>query len=459
MSCELRLYKSLSDKKEKFKPLNSGKVGMYCCGPTVYWYQHLGNMRIYVLEDVLKRIFLYLGYKVDHIVNITDVGHLTSDADTGEDKLEKAAKRERKTVWEIADFYTSAFMEDIKALNILMPSLWAKATDHIKDQIKWIRRIEKAGYAYLIEGEGLFFDTNKYKPYGKLIPPKQLEKAKPRVIGIKGKRNYRDFALWKLSRPDENRQMEWDSPWGVGYPGWHIECSVMSTKYLGEQFDVHCGGIEHRFIHHPNEIAQTECVTGKVPWVSYWWHGQWLQLGGRKVAKSSGDAIRVRSLAEHGLDPMDYRYFLLGTHYRKPQEFSWDLVKSARFARMRLLQNLRRYPSGGSVYGKYKGLFLDAICDDMNIPASLAVIWDLLGDSKVEDADKLATILDFDSVLGLNLRESWSIRPPAEVLKLLSKRNSARNEKDWDAADELRKKIEKLGWIVEDTQDGSIVVK
>ena len=313
---KLRLFNTLSRSKEDFQTIEQNKVKMYCCGPTVYNYAHIGNLRSYFFEDILKRVLLYNGFEVYHVMNITDVGHLVSDADEGEDKMEKGASREGKSVWDIAAFYTEAFKKDIAMLNILPPSVYCKATDFIKEQIEMIQCLEKKGFTYTT-GDGVYYDTSKFEGYGKmaLLDIEGLEEGK-RIEFSSEKKNKTDFALWKFSPKGQKRQMEWDSPWGVGFPGWHIECSAMSRKFLGDTFDIHCGGIDHVPIHHTNEIAQSEGCTGK-KFVNYWLHGEFLIEDKGKMSKSAGEFLRLQTLVDRGYSSIDYRYFLLMTHYRK----------------------------------------------------------------------------------------------------------------------------------------------
>src|SRR3989338_2131329 len=326
----LLLYNTLGRKKQEFKPIKKGIVGLYTCGPTVYSYAHIGNLRTYIFEDILKRVLIENGYKVKHVMNITDVGHLTSDADTGDDKVEKSAKEQKKTVWDIAGFYTKVFQEDIAKLHILDPDIWCRATDHIKEQIELIKKLEKKGLTYKTS-DGIYFDTSKFKDYG-ILGNIKAEGLKAGVrVEIGEKKNPTDFALWKFSPKDSKRQMEWKSPWGTGFPGWHIECSAMSMKYLGETFDIHCGGIDHVPVHHTNEIAQSEAATGK-SFVKYWAHGAFLLLEKEKMAKSGGNFITLQTLIERGYDPLDYRYFCFTAHYRSELKFSFDALTSCRAA-------------------------------------------------------------------------------------------------------------------------------
>jgi cysteinyl-tRNA synthetase len=336
---ELLLYNTMGRRVETFVPFKAGEVGLYCCGPTVYNYAHIGNLRTYVFEDVLRRTLEHAGYRVTHVMNVTDVGHLTDDADNGEDKMETGARREGRTVWEVAEFYTKAFFRDFGLLGCRMPGVVCRATDHIVDMINLIRRIEARGFTYEAGGN-LCFDISKFAGYGRLaLLDGQDLRAGARIAVDEGKRNPHDFVLWFTRSKFEHQSMLWDSPWGRGYPGWHIECSAMSLKYLGEQFDIHCGGIDHVPVHHTNEIAQTEAATGK-PWVRTWMHGEFLQMGREKMAKSADNFVTLSTLTGRGFDPLDYRCFLLGAHYRSPLAFGWDAVEAARTGRRGLLDRV-----------------------------------------------------------------------------------------------------------------------
>jgi cysteinyl-tRNA synthetase len=460
----LYLYNTLGRKKQEFKPIKPGQVGMYTCGPTVYDYAHLGNLRTYIFEDILKRVLLYNGYQVKHVMNITDVGHLTGDRDMGEDKIEKGAKREGKTAAQIAEFYTKAFLDDIKRLNILEPDIWCKATDHIPEQIKLIKKLEEKGYTYRTS-DGIYFDTSKFPNYTKLSG-QNLEALQEgaRVEKNKEKKNPTDFALWKFSPTGVKRQQEWDSPWGVGFPGWHIECSAMSIKYLGEQFDIHCGGVDHIDVHHTNEIAQSEAATGREPWVRYWLHGAFLNIaGGKKMAKSEGNFLTLKNaLLDNNISPLAFRFAALSVHYRKPMEYSLEGMKNAQKSLNHLYNQVRALGNKiGKVSQEYKEKFKKAINDDLNMPQALAVVQEMLK-SDLSKEDKLATVLDFDKVLGLRL-DSVVIQKdkdlPAKVKELMGKRQEARLAKNWQESDRLRVEIEKLGYRVEDTSEGSRVYK
>jgi cysteinyl-tRNA synthetase len=459
---KIYLYNTLSRKKEEFKPIKDGEVGIYTCGPTVYNYAHIGNLRAYIFEDILKRVLIYNGYKIKHVMNITDVGHLTGDMDMGEDKMEKGAKREGKTAWEIAEFYTSAFKNDIGKLNIIEPDIWCKATDNIPEQIALIKKLEENGFTYKTS-DGIYFDTSKFKEYNKLSHLNLDDlKEGARVEKNDEKINSTDFALWKFSPREANRQMEWESPWGVGFPGWHIECSAMSIKYLGDQFDIHCGGIDHINIHHTNEIAQSEAATGKSPWVNYWLHGAFLNIvGGKKMAKSDENFLTLENaFIKKNIDPMVYRYATLQVHYRKPMEYSEESIKNAESGLEHLYNQIRELGGNvGDINEEFKNKFLEVINDDLNAPLALAAVQELLK-SEIPNKDKLTTVLDFDKVLGLNLKkiiEETEI--PDEVKRLVEVRQKVRDEKDFNKSDELRIEMEKLGYIVEDTKDGQRVYK
>ena len=451
----IKLYNTLTRKKEVFKPLKKGQVGVYTCGPTVYWYQHIGNLRTYIFADILKRVFLYNNYKVKHIINVTDVGHLTSDADTGEDKIERAAKREGKTAREIADYYLRIFQEDFKKLNILEPNSWPKATEHIKEQIELIKKLEEKGFTYKTN-DGIYFNTGKLKDYGKLARLKIRGLQAGKRISLGEKKNKTDFALWKFSPLGEKRQQEWDSPWGIGFPGWHIECSAMSMKYLGESFDIHTGGQDHVQIHHTNEIAQSEAATGK-PFVRYWLHGAWLLFKGRKISKSIGGLYTISELEGLGFEPMDFRYLCLTTHYRKPLSFTIDNLKTARNSYQRLENIISELKDDKKINGKYLEDFKTAINDDLDMPGALRVLWDLVRNKNAKG--KLRTIKEMDRILGLDLLKKEKIVIPQKIKKLIEQREKFRKAGNFKEADEIRKKINNLGFIIEDTEKGAVVKK
>tara|TARA_Y100000310_G_scaffold243456_1_gene247939 strand:- start:4036 stop:5415 length:1380 start_codon:yes stop_codon:yes gene_type:complete len=457
---KIQLFNSLTRKKQDFKPIKKSEVSIYTCGPTVYDYPHIGNLRTYIFEDILKKTFEFNKYNVKHVMNITDVGHLTSDADTGEDKMEKGAKREGKTAQEIAEFYTESFREAIKKLNIKPASKLCKATDHIKDQIKWIEKIEKEGYTYQTS-DGIYFDTSEFKDYGKLrqIEKQKLEAGKRVKMGEK--RNPTDFALWKFSPEKEKRQMEWESPWGKGFPGWHIECSAMATKYLGENFDIHCGGIDHLSIHHPNEIAQTECVTKK-QWVNYWMHGEFLVFEG-KMSKSKGNFITLSNLEEKGYSPLEFRYLCLNTHYRKQLAFTYEALDSAKTALEKIngriieINEATGDKKDKKEEEKLLKKFNESINNDLNSPEALANLWNVLKNRKLSKSQKLKLIEKFDKILGLDLLKLEKI--PKEITDLAEKRLEARRTKDWTISDKLRAEIVSKGFLIEDKEDSYTLKK
>ncbi|MFA5131017.1 MAG: cysteine--tRNA ligase [Patescibacteria group bacterium] len=463
----LKLYNTLSLKKEEFKPIKSGEVGLYTCGPTVYNYAHIGNLRTYLFEDFLKRTLEYDGYEVLHVMNITDVGHLTGNMDMGEDKLEVGAKREGKSALEVAAFYEVAFKKDLAALNIEEPNIYCRATENIPEQIELIMMLESKGYTYKTS-DGVYFDTSLVKDYNKLshLPLEELREG-ARVEKNPEKRNPTDFALWKFSpTPSEGgakRQMEWDSPWGIGFPGWHIECSAMSQKYLGEELDIHCGGIDHINIHHTNEIAQSEAATGK-KFFNYWVHGAFLNIkGGKKMAKSDGNFLTLdKALIAANINPLAYRFSALQVHYRKPMEFSEDGLKQALEGLNSLLIQVAGLGSKvGKIDSEFKEKFLGAINDDLNFAKALATLAAVLK-SKLNDADKLGTILDFDRVLGLRLDLAKNYAPvefrftdlASDVQALINARQEARDAKNWEESDRLRLEIRKKGYLIEDIKNG-----
>ena len=461
---ELHLFNTLTRTKELFTPLDPPQVGLYTCGPTVYNYAHIGNLRTYIFQDILKRVMTYNGLKVKHVMNITDVGHLTGDRDMGEDKLEKGAEREGKTAWEIAEYYTEAFKKDLKLLNIVEPTIWCKATDTIGEQIGLIRKLEDKGYTYRI-GDGIYFDTSKFENYNKLSHQKleALEEG-ARVEKNPEKRNATDFALWKFSPPDAKRQMEWPSPWGVGFPGWHIECSAMSMKFLKERLDIHCGGTDHIDVHHTNEIAQSEAATGK-PFFRFWLHGAFLIIsGGKKMAKSEGNFLTLEaSFVKKGFDPLVYRFATFQSQYRKPMEYSPESVEAAKNGLLHLRNQVRTLKeiasSTGDVDEGFKNKFREAVNNDLNMPQALAVVQELLK-SDLDPAAKLATVLDYDRVMGLDL-DKIEVQQvlPDDIQTLVDARKKAREEKQWDLSDQLRDQIQALGYEVQDGPKGMKVFR
>lgn len=453
----LSLYNTLTRKKEIFKPITKKTAGLYSCGPTVYWYQHIGNLRAYIFSDVLKRVLSYNGYAVQHVINITDVGHLTSDADEGEDKMEKAAKKEGRSAQEIANRYFSVFQEDLHKLNITDPDIWCKATEHINEQLELIKKLEEKGFTYVIK-DGVYFDTSKLKNYGELARLKKEGLKAGARVEMGEKKSPTDFALWKFSEKPGVRQQEWPSPWGVGFPGWHIECSAMSIKYLGEHFDIHTGGEDHVSIHHTNEIAQSEAATGK-KFVNYWLHGAFLTFKGDKVSKSKGGLFTLSELEEKGFHPLAYRYLCLGAHYRKPLDFSLEALKGAENSLERLKNICDKLPRNetAATTKKYLNKFYKAINDDLNMPEALAALWEMLRDEKSEN--KYTAVAEMDKVFGLDLLKSEKTKIPGEIQKLADERETARAAKDFKKSDELRKKIESLGWTIKDTPNGADLKK
>jgi|TARA_B100002003_G_scaffold251793_1_gene297602 cysteinyl-tRNA synthetase len=449
----IRLFDTYERKIREFKPISPGKVGLYACGPTVYNYAHIGNLRTYVFEDILRRVLEFNGLEVNHVVNITDVGHLTSDADTGEDKMEVGTRRTGMTAWEMAEFYGDAFKSDLRQLNALEPATWCKATDHIEEQIAFVQDLEDKGYTYRTD-DGIYFNSQKLNSYGYL--------ARLDISGLQGgarveqggRLHVTDFALWKFSNPNEKRQMEWVSPWGTGFPGWHIECSAMSAKYLGDFFDIHCGGEDHIPIHHTNEIAQTEASKG-TRLANFWMHGYFLQLNNAKMAKSKGDFIRLETLVEEGFSTHDYRYYCLTAHYRTQMSFSLESLDASRTALARMRQTAYDWGEPGEISEEYLHRFVSYINDDLNMPRALAVVWEMIRSDLADEAKK-ATLLKVDEVMGLDIG-AWhpdAIEAPAEVMNLLQERELARTEKHWQRADELRDMIAEYGYVIEDTANG-----
>jgi len=450
----IHIFDTYARETREFQPLEPGKVGLYTCGPTVYNFAHLGNMRTYIFEDLLKRMFIFNGYQVNHVMNITDVGHLTSDADTGEDKMEKGSQRTGMSAWEIAEYYTAEFRKDMERLSILEPTVWCRATDHIQEQIDFISCIEEKGFTYRTS-DGIYFDTNKLPSYGYLgrLDIEGLQAGMR--IDMGEKHNPTDFALWKFSPADQKRQMEWPSPWGVGFPGWHIECSAMSAKYLGNYFDIHCGGEDHITVHHTNEIAQTEACFG-TRLANYWMHAYFLQLDDSvKMSKSSGDFLRVETLVEKGTDPLAYRFFCLSASYRQKLNFSWDGLDAAAKSLDRLRTISFELGQPGTVDADFLKRFSEIINDDLNMPRAVALTWELVRSELPAEVRK-ATLLKFDEVLGLDLA-NWKPRDeetPAEILALVEQRQQARAEKRWKDADALRDHITAAGWELMDTPEG-----
>ena len=459
MAKPLTLYDNYTRSLRPFVPLHpGGDVGLYACGPTVYDYQHIGNFRTFLFVDTLRRVLEWNGFRVKHVMNVTDVGHLTSDADTGEDKMEKGARRTGKSAWDIAQLYTDAFLVDMKRLDIEDPSVLCKATDHLREQVEFIVDLERKGYTYRTS-DGIYFDTAKQNDYGYLarLDVKGLEAGKRVELGEK--RHVTDFALWKFSPPGEKRQMEWDSPWGKGFPGWHIECSAMAQKYLGDYFDIHCGGEDHIPVHHTNEIAQTEARVG-TRLANFWMHGYFLLQNDAKMAKSAGEFLRVDALIERGYDPLAFRYLCLTAHYRGQLNFTWDALDSAAIAldRMRNGVYAMRDAGAGEPDAALVLRFEDDINDDLNVPRALALAWEALrGD--LPPAVKRATLVAFDRIFGLDLA-AWVPKLesiPDAVRALADARSAARKSKDWAEADRLRGEIAASGWEMEDRAEGYLL--
>lgn len=459
----LKLYNTLTRKKEEFVPIKKGTVKMYSCGPTVYNYAHIGNMRAYIFMDTLRKVLKYNGYKVKHVMNITDVGHLVSDADEGEDKMAKTARIENRSVYEIAKEYTDAFMKDIKALNIDTPEHIAKATEHIREMEIYVNDIVKNGYAYETS-KGVYFDTSKLPNYGKMLSNNNIDdlKAGARVEVDTEKRNPQDFALW-IKAPKEHI-MKWNSKWGLCYPGWHIECSAMSRKYLGDKFDIHTGGVDHIPIHHENEIAQSIGATGH-NLANYWMHVEFLLIDGGKMSKSLGNVYTLNDLKAKGIDALSYRYFTYSSHYRNKLNFTWDAIKSAKNSLNKLRDMIALHKGVNkkidkNIISKYEEQFLDAINDDMNMPVAISIVWEIAKE-KEKSNDFYELIKKFDSVLSLDLdkNDKEDINIPEDIKLILNERKDARENKNFAKSDELRDKLKELGYIVKDTKDGQIIEK
>ena len=464
---ELKLYNTLTRKKENFKPLIGNEVRIYTCGPTVYNYAHIGNFRSYIFMDNLRRVLKYNGYNLKHVMNITDVGHLESDADEGEDKMEKAAKREKKNPYDIAKFYTEAFFKDMESLNIEIPEIIAKATDHIPEMIEYVKKIIENGYAYETS-KGIYFDISKLDKYPVLSNRKMDEQiAGARVDVDLEKKNPYDFALW-IKAP-ENHIMKWESPWGLSYPGWHLECTAMGNKYLGEEFDIHTGGVDHIPIHHENEIAQAKGATGKIH-AKLWMHVEFLQVDGGKMSKSLGNVYTISQLAERGIEALAYKLFCYSAHYRTKLNFTFDGALSSQKALNRLREGYLKHLKGedkvkNEIIQEYETKFLETINDDLNIPAAMGIIWDIVRSE--QKSKKYAELLEkFDQVLGLDIKNSQrylekqsNIEIPEEIKELIEKRKIARQEKNWKLSDEIRDILVKKGYQVEDSKEGMIVKK
>ena len=492
MANEIKVYNTLSKNKEAFKPIKTGAISMYNCGPTVYDFAHIGNLRSYVFADTLRRTLEFNDYKVHQVINITDVGHLVSEGDDGEDKMTKALKREKlpltlESMSVIAEKYFQTFVDDLKALNIELPEKFPKASEHILEDIEIIKKLDEKGFMYKTT-DGLYFNTEKFPAYGKLgqsavhdsksidtgildaKPPEQNRKPEQSPqhnnvsrIGINAeKKSQRDFCLWKF-----DAKLGWESPWGRGFPGWHIECSAMSRKYLGQPFDIHTGGIDHIPVHHNNEIAQSEAAYDE-PLANYWMHNEFITLNNSKMAKSAGGFITLNALKDESISPIGYRYWLLTAHYRSPTNFSFEAVHGAQNALIRLMATVSQYSAQngqGSPITGYIDRFRMLVNDDLDTPQAIALTWELIKDPAQMDEDKLATLLEFDRVLGLGLAhvpkatDTESLILPVEITALVDAREDARKEKDWKKSDALRAEIETRGYIIKDTDKGVSVIK
>jgi cysteinyl-tRNA synthetase len=467
----LKLYNTLTRKVEDFHPLHPPEVTLYACGPTVYDYVHIGNLRTFVFVDSIVRTLKYMGYRVKYVSNITDVGHLVSDADTGEDKMEKGAKREGKTAWDIAKFYTDAFLADSKKMNLTEPDVRPRPTEHIKEQIAAVEALLAKDFAYRID-DGIYFDTSKFSDYGALTGQNRDElKEGARVEPNPQKKNITDFALWKFTPKGVKRQMEWESPWGMGFPGWHIECSCMSMKYLGNTIDIHAGGVDLIPIHHTNEIAQSEAASGISPFVRYWVHGQFILVDGEKMAKAKGNFYTLSDIENKVYDPLALRYFFLTAHYRAYLNFTWDALTGSKKSLDLLREHVASLKDSSSVrtalseeklnkIDRYNAAFKKAIENDLNIPQALAVVWEVVK-TNIASRDKLDLLFEFDEVLGLNLR-NWQTPPSdvsAEITELAVEREKLRRVGKFDEADDIRKKIESTGFEIEDTSQGPRIRK
>ena len=463
----IQLYNTLTRTKEEFKPLEGNTVRIYSCGPTVYSYAHIGNFRAYIFMDTLRRVLEYNGYNLKHVMNITDVGHLESDADEGEDKMEKAARKENKNPYEIAKYYTDVFFRDMERLNIERPEIIAKATEHISEMLEFVQGLVKNGYAYETS-KGIYFDISKLDKYPVLSNRKLDEQiAGARVEVDEEKRNPYDFALW-IKAP-ENHIMKWESPWGLSYPGWHIECSAMGKKYLGEQFDIHTGGIDHIPTHHENEIAQSKGLTGKIPAKS-WMHVEFLQVDGGKMSKSLGNTYTLDQLQEKEIEPLAYKLFCFTAHYRTKLNFTFETALATQKALMRLREGFVKHLEGTEnieeqEIKEYENKFLETINDDLNMPAAMGIVWEVVRNNR--KSKQLANLLlKFDKVLGLDLEnsqkylnESKKVDLPEEIVELVEKRKQARENKNWALSDEIRDTLKEKGYVVKDSKDGMTIEK
>ncbi len=462
----MKLYNTLTAKKEDFKPIHKKEVSIYSCGPTVYNYAHIGNLRTYVFMDLLRRVLKYNGYILNHVMNITDVGHLVSDGDDGEDKMVKGAREQKKTPWEIAAYYTKVFLEDIESLNIEKTEIIPKATDNIEEMIHFVNGLLEKGFAYELE-DGIYFDLSKFEGYGKLSKINLDDLlAGARVEVNQGKKHPADFALWKKA-PKEHI-MQWDSPWGKGYPGWHIECSAMARRYLGEVFDIHTGGVDHIPVHHENEIAQSEGLLGKKT-VNYWVHGEFMLVDNGKMSKSLGNTYTLQDLKEKGISPIIFRYFCLNAHYRNKLNFTFESIQSAKVSYERLLKEVLKHKDGEQeipqeVLGEFVQNFELAINDDLNIPKAVGILWTMVR-SLEKSKEVYKVLMNMDKILGLGLDRVEGLskkfidkdqknQVTEEILNLVQKREEARKNKDWKLADSIRDELMQKGITLKDTPNG-----
>ena len=459
----LRVYNSLTKQVEDFKSQRPDVVTMYLCGPTVYDYVTIGNFRTYTLGDIVNRVLSFNGYKVKYIMNYTDVGHLTGDnsgdADTGSDRLEEAAEKEGRSAREIADYYINDFLKGFDKLNLIRPFKFTRATEYIHEQIDLVRNLERSGYTYRTS-DGIYFDTSKFPKYGALsgLTAESIKEG-ARIEPNPEKKHPTDFALWKFSPTDKQRWQEWDSPWGTGFPGWHLECSAMSMKELGETMDIHMGGEDLRMIHHQNEIAQSECVSGK-PFVNYWVHGAFLQVDGGRMGKSVGNAFTIDDIENRGFEPLALRYFYLSAHYRSTLNFTWDALLGAQNSLHKLYDILSGYKESedASPSERHLSNFVQSINNDFNIPEALAVLWDLLK-SNLPEPVEIATALKMDEVFGFNIENYIGYEIPQDVIDLANSRSAYRKSGIWDKADMLRRQINEKGYVVEDVSDNKYKLK
>ncbi len=463
---EIQLFNTRTRTKELFRSQDPNFVRIYCCGPTVYHYAHIGNLRTYVSEDVMLRALHMAGYKFEHVMNITDVGHLVDDGDDGEDKMEKGSRREGKTAWQIAEEYTQAFFKDTERLNIIRPTVIPKATDHVQEMIALVQRLEEKGITYRTS-DGIYYDTKKFPAYADFakLDIENLEAGKRVEIGEK--RNPTDFALWKFSPEEEQRQMEWDSPWGKGFPGWHIECSAMSEKYLGATLDIHWGGKDHIPVHHTNEIAQSEAANG-CRFCNYWLHGAFLTEDRGKMSKSHGEFLTLQVLINKGYDPLDYRFFLLQAHYRTELKFSYEVLDSAKQGRLGLEQRFKEWQDlnasfeSDAEYERLQSEFEAAILDDLNTAKGLSTLFEVVKSATLPDAAKKSLVLNFDEILGLKLAESIEQAQagediPDDIAAIVLARDGARKNKNWAESDRLRDALQAADYLVADTSEGTTI--